>query len=118
MSDTSRPRFSDFQLTELRKDFDKHKDDFDIYKDEQEKRWAQLADLVEHNTRATQRIAEATERQELNTAGIIQLHADLKSAARVGVGVQKFLAWLVALGTGGAAIAAALVYVIDKLAPP
>lgn len=104
------PRFSDGQLLELRKDFDHHLV-------EEELRWSHLADMVEKNTQATERIAEAVERQAESTAGVVQLYTDFRGAAHIGVGLQKFLAWLIALGTFGAAVAAAITYVLDKFMP-
>lgn len=110
MGNNEMPRFSDEQLIELRQDFEQHKE-------EQEHRWEQLAEMVEQNTRATERIAEAVEKQAESTAGVVQLYTDFRGAARIGVGLQKFLAWLIALGTFGAAVAAAITYIIDKFMP-
>lgn len=105
------PRFSDQQLTELRVDFDQHKD-------EQERRWGQLAAMVEENTEAVKRIADAVECQAESTAGIVQLYQDLQGAARIGVGLRKFMTWLVGLGSAGIAIAAAISYVLKKFGGP
>lgn len=113
-SEDTMPRFSDAQLAELCEDFEQHKEDFELHKIEQDHRWDQLALMVESNTEATSRIADAVEKQAESTAGIVQLYKDLQGAARVGVGLKKFLAWLVALGTAGAAIAAAITYVLNS----
>lgn len=111
------PRFSDEQLVELCEDFEQHKADFEEHKALQERRWEQLAAMVEKNTTATERIAEAVEKQAESTAGVVELYRDFQGAARVGVGLRKFIAWVAALGTAGAAVAAAVLYVLDKFMP-
>jgi len=103
-------RFSDEQLTELRQDFEQHKE-------EQERRWGELAEMVKKNTMATERIAEAVEKQAESTAGLVQLYTDFKGAARIGAGVQKFLIKLAATGSAGVAVGAGIAYLIDKLSP-
>lgn len=113
--DNNMPRFSDAQLSELCKDFEQHKEDFEQHKIEQDHRWDQLALMVENNTKATGRIADAVEKQAENTAGIVQLYQDLQGAARLGEGLKKFLAWLITVGTASAVVAASITYVLDYL---
>lgn len=98
--DNEAPRFSDAELVQLRKDFDEHKK-------EQYRKWSDLAETVEQNTKATERLAESVE-------GVVRLYADIQSTVRVGTGVQRFLTWLLKLGAAGAAIAAGLLYVLNK----
>ena len=101
------PRFSDVELTRLREEFESHRD-----------RWEQLALMVEQNTEATRAVAVSVESIARSTEGVVQLYRDFQGAARVGLGVRRFIAWLIALGAGGATIAAALMYFMDKLGLP
>ena len=110
MPNDDMPRFSDEQLVELCEDFEQHKA-------LQEHRWEQLAAMVGENTAATERIAEAVEKQAESTAGVVQLYRDFQGAARVGMGLRRFLVWVAALGTAGAAVAATILYVLDKITP-
>lgn len=105
------PRFSDVELTRLREEFESHRD-------RQEERWGQLALMVEQNTEATRAVAVSVESIARSTDGVVQLYRDFQGAARVGIGVRRCIAWLIALGTGGAAIAAAIMYFLDKLGIP
>lgn len=110
-------RFSDTQLLDLCEDFEQHKNDFEQHKKEQDERWIQLGTMVEKNTQATERLAESVEQIAKSTEGVVQLYNDFRGAGRLGLGVQKFLAWVAALGTAGAAIAAAITYVLTKIGP-
>ena len=112
------PRFSDAELVALRKEFEEHRDVQERNNARQDRRWEQLASMVEQNTEATQAVARSVESIARSTEGVVQLYRDFQGAARVGIGVRKLLAWLIALGTGGAAIAAAILYVLDKLGIP
>jgi len=105
------PRFSDVELTRLREEFESHRD-------RQEDRWEQLALMVEQNTEATRAVALSIESIALSTEGVVKLYRDFQGAARVGLGVRRFIAWLIALGAGGATIAAAILYFMDKLGLP
>lgn len=95
---------SDTELAKLREEFEQHKR-------EQERRWEQLAAMVEKNTRATERLAKSTE-------GVVRLYSDIQGAARVGVSVRKLMTWLISLGAGGAALASAILYILEKVNPP
>jgi len=105
------PRFSDVELTRLREEFESHRD-------RQEQRWEQLALMVEQNTEATRAVAISVKSIARSTEGVVQLYRDFQGAARVGIGVRRFIAWLLALGAGGAAIAAGIMYVLGKLGIP
>jgi hypothetical protein len=112
------PRFSDAELVALREEFEEHRDVQVRNNARQDRRWEQLASMVEQNTEATQAVARSVESIARSTEGVVQLYRDFQGAARVGIGVRKLLAWLIALGTGGAAIAAAIMYFLDKLGIP
>lgn len=97
------PRFSDEQLTEMY-------NDFELYKEEQEVRWGQIAALVERNTQAIERLSD-------NTEDVVRLHRDLQGAARIGIGLPRVFGWLASLGASGSVVAAAVTYLIDKIGP-
>lgn len=111
MPENNERRFADSELIQLRKDFEQHER-------EQETSLGLLADMVRENTKAVDRIAEAVKEQTESTAGVVQLYNDIKGSARVGMGVQKFIAWLASLGVIGAALGAAVLYLLDHFAPP
>lgn len=96
----------DEQLIELRYEFEHYRERLEL-----------LSDMVEKNTQAVERIAHAVERQAESTADIVQLYADLRGAARVGVGLQRLLTRLIALGALGAAVAGLVTYAVDKFIP-
>jgi len=102
--DDDEMRFSDEQLRQLKQDFEE-------YKQVQDHRWLQLAEMVEQNTEATKRIAESTE-------AVVRIYQDVQGAARIGRGVGKFTAWLAGLGAAGAAVAAGVAWVVDKFSGP
>ena len=106
MSESNMPRFSDQELSRLRDDFEEHKD-------LQEKRWLQLADMIEQSADATQRLAHSVESIAINTQGVVDLYIDIRGAARVGVSVQKFITWLAACGALGAIIATVINHALD-----
>lgn len=101
----------DVELIRLREEFESHRD-------RQEQRWEQLARMVEQNTEATREVAVSVESIARSTEGVVLLYRDFQGAARVGLGVRRFIAWLIALGAGGATIAAAIMYFMDKLGLP
>ena len=94
------------------------RDEFEMYKLEQNQRFERIEHVIESNTVAVERLANAVEAQANSTAGIVQLYSDLQGAARLGNGLQRFMGRLAALGTAGAALAAAVLYVIDKFSTP
>lgn len=69
-----------------------------------------LADAQIENVKA---IANLTD----NTQEVVAVYNDLKSTARVGAAIQKFLIWLAKWGAIGAAIASMVSFAVDHFSP-
>ena len=127
--DPSEGRFSDRELLRLRADFtehaarfdshviryDEHMIEFRRHVVEEERKWGQLATMVHENTQATERIAEAIEKQAASTEGVVQLYRDAQGTIRTGRGVTRFTLWLASLGAVGAAVAAVINWLSARL---
>lgn len=111
-------RFSDQELIRLREEFEQHQKAFARHQDVQNARWEQLAVMVEQNTGTTREIAESVKVLAESTAGVVRLYQDVQGAARVGVGVQKFVVWVAKWGTIGVGAAIGLRWLIEQFTPP
>lgn len=109
------PRFSDVQLYELSKDFQHHKEAFEEHKAAQDAKFDRLAGMVEENTEATRRIAEAVEKQVASTAGVVRLYEELQAGGRWVRRLKTFVAWLSGVGVAGSFVAVCITYIAEKL---
>ena len=67
-----------------------------------------LIDIQEKNTETVNELIE-------ETRGIVELHKDFQSLARVGIGLQRFAGWIAKFGLAGATIAGALHWFSNNL---
>lgn len=111
-------RFSDTQLAGLRQDVDELARAFEQHKAEQDKRWSELASMVETTARMVQDNTAACKALESSTADVVRVFRDVEGAVRIGAGIQKTVATVAKLGTVGAVIAAAAMYVINSIKGP
>lgn len=99
--------FSDEQLYQLRTDFELHRE-------EQDRRWESMSSMVEQNTQTTRELAENVRSIAEDTAGIVQGYRDWQGTVRIGSSVQRFIVKLAGLGVAGAALATGIMYVIER----
>lgn len=103
--DIQRPaRFSDGQLIQLNSEFEQHK-----------KKQEELCVQIEELTTMLHSVAQSVEEQAHSTHDIVQLFNDLKSVTRLGGKLQDFFTSLAAMGGIAAAVAAGVVYILEKL---
>lgn len=102
----------------LRQDFDNHVQQDREWKNEQEKKWSEIGDLMRDTAQMVhdnaQQIHELTE----DTKDIVATYKDIKGAVRVGSGVQKFMLWLTKWGAIGVGLTAAITYLINFFNKP
>lgn len=99
-------RFSDRRLLQLETDFRDHQI-------EQERRWSEALEMIQENTRTTEKLAESVEHIARSTSGVVQLMQDWQGATRVGLRVTSFIKWIAGLGTLGGIIATSLIYIFN-----
>lgn len=75
---------------------------------ELDKRIDRLITTQEQNTNSVNELIE-------ETRGIVELHKDFQSLAKVGVGLQRFAGWLAKFGVAGATIAGMIHWVSNHL---
>lgn len=100
MANNENSRFSDERLAEFYAKFSEHIKKYEQKSDDDAKQLRELIEATNQNSRAILSLVE-------ETRGIVQLHNDIQSAARLGTSLQKFGIWLTKWGVIGAGLAAA-----------